>query len=386
MSGPAPAAPSIPLSLYVHLPWCEKKCPYCDFNSHQRASIPEDAYISALLRDLDAELDADGGARELVSVFIGGGTPSLFSVAAIARLLEGIRARAPLRADAEITLEANPGSVEGQRLAGYAQAGVTRFSLGIQSFDDAALKRLGRLHRRRGAQAAIAAADAAGVRGYNLDLMHGLPRQTLAQGLSDVQQALAAGAPHVSWYQLTIEPNTRFYRQRPRLPEDTVLATLEAQGSRRLRDAGYERYEISAWAQPGQRCVHNLNYWRFGDYLAIGAGAHGKLSSAQGDIMRYAKTRAPDDYLAPGGATRRQRRRLGAADRIAEFTMGALRLAEGFDGALFEARTDLPLEALAAPLAELVDEGLLVREDAAIRATELGWRFLDEVLGRFLPG
>lgn len=383
MKGPSPAASSIPLSLYVHLPWCEKKCPYCDFNSHQRRSIPEDAYISVLLRDLDAELEAGARARELVSVFIGGGTPSLFSVAAIARLLEGIRARAPLKPDAEITLEANPGSVERQRLAGYARAGVTRFSLGIQSFDDAGLRRLGRLHDRRAARAAIAAAGAAGASSYNLDLMHGLPGQTLAQGLSDVEQAVAARAPHLSWYQFTIEPNTRFYRQRPRLPEDTVLAAVEERGSRRLRDAGYQRYEISAWAKPGERCVHNLNYWRFGDYLAIGAGAHGKLSSAEGDIVRYAKTRAPYDYLAPRGATRRQRRTLGTRDRIAEFTMNALRLADGFDSALFEARTDLPLDVLAEPLAELVDRGLLAREGSAVRATELGWRFLDEVLGHF---
>ncbi len=375
----------IPLALYVHLPWCEKKCPYCDFNSHESQQIPETAYVDALLRDLDGEIEASGfvASRKIVSVFIGGGTPSLFSVGAIERLLKGISTRLPLLPDAEITLEANPGSVEQARLAGYVQAGVTRFSLGIQSFDSQSLQHLGRVHDAGEARSAVDAAATSGAATFNLDLMHGLPEQTAAQGLTDIETAIATGAPHVSWYQLTIEPNTRFYSHTPALPLESELGRLEDEGCSRLLAAGYERYEISAWAKAGERCQHNLNYWQFGDYLAIGAGAHGKLSGADGEILRYAKTRRPEDYLANQGTGRRNIRRLSRDERIGEFMMNTLRLADGFSEALFESRTGRAFCELEEPLGEMVDKGLLTHGNCGVRATDLGWRYLDDVVGRF---
>jgi putative oxygen-independent coproporphyrinogen III oxidase len=374
-----------PLSLYVHLPWCERKCPYCDFNSHEMAggsaAIPEQAYVDALIGDLENELRDE--RRVLHSVFIGGGTPSLFSVDAIARLLTAVRARADLSAGAEITLEANPGSVENSKLAGFREAGVTRFSLGLQSFSNESLQALGRIHDSQAAERAVTAARESGAASFNLDLMHGLPDQDAAAGLADIERAIALSPPHLSWYQLTIEPNTRFYSHPPSLPDDTILGTLEAQGTERLRAAGFERYEVSAWAQPGQACQHNLNYWRFGDYLAIGAGAHGKLSDASGRIQRYAKTRRPQDYLAAAGSSRRGLRWLDNDDRRGEFALNALRLSEGFSLSLFEARTGLPATSIGPVLRELEDQGLLQTDGDRVRASELGWRFLDDVVGRF---
>lgn len=374
-----------PLSLYVHLPWCERKCPYCDFNSHEAHSIPEDAYVAALLDDLDGELSAvpSPARRSLQTVFIGGGTPSLFSTTAIARLLSGLRDRVDLAGDAEITLEANPGSVERERLAGYVAAGITRFSVGIQSFDDDALKQLGRIHGAADAYSATESALRSGARTFNLDLMHGLPGQSVARGLADLDAAIGAGAPHISWYQLTIEPNTRFHRFPPLLPHEDVLADLEEQGSERLARAGYQRYEVSAWSRPGEECRHNLNYWRFGDYLAIGAGAHGKVTDGDGGILRYRKTRRPDDYLAAGGTTRRDLRWLDAAKRREEFMLGALRLCAGFDSRLFEARTGLASDVIEDTVADLVSEGLLERRGTLLRPSPLGRRFLDDVIGRF---
>jgi oxygen-independent coproporphyrinogen-3 oxidase len=374
-----------PLSLYVHLPWCERKCPYCDFNSHESTTLPEDAYVDALLGDLGDELRSGAHleARRIETVFIGGGTPSLFSVDAMERLLRGLRERCDLAPGAEITMEANPGSVERERLAGYVSAGITRLSLGVQSFNDRSLQALGRVHDSGDARRAIAAARAAGARSFNLDLMHGLPGQARDEGLADIEEAVAARAPHLSWYQLTIEANTRFYSDPPLLPAEDELADLETRGARRLEAAGYRRYEVSAWAQPGEECRHNLNYWCFGDYVAIGAGAHGKITDAEGTISRYRKTRRPEDSLAAGGTARRDLKTLDAADRCGEFMMNALRLAEGFDTALYEERTGLAPATIADTVAQLEEQELLARDGSRLRATALGWRFLDDVVGRF---
>lgn len=370
-----------PLGAYLHLPWCERKCPYCDFNSHAAEDFPEDAYIDALIEDLRGEYA--GETRPVETVFIGGGTPSLFSVVGIARLLDGLQGSLQLADDAEITMEANPGSAETTKLAGFAAAGVNRFSLGVQSFNDGSLARLGRVHDANSARRAIVAARASGAQSFNVDLMHGLPAQGSDCGLADIDTAIAAGAPHISWYQLTIERNTRFYRERPILPTESVLEALETEGVRRLQAAGFERYEVSAWARPGARCRHNLNYWRFGDYLAAGAGAHGKRTLSDGRILRYSKTRLPADYLAVNGRRRCAERELDATDRRGEFMLNALRLREGFELSLFEARTGLDAAAIEAPVAALEARGLLQQRDGHIACTDLGWRFLDDVVGCF---
>ncbi|WP_439106469.1 radical SAM family heme chaperone HemW [Congregibacter sp.] len=373
------------LGLYIHIPWCERKCPYCDFNSHEALKIPEAAYTDTLIADLLEETRDQ--RREIQTVFIGGGTPSLFSVEAIGRIMEAVRS-AGLAAEAEVTMEANPGSVETSRLQGYAQAGVTRFSLGIQSFNDRCLQALGRVHNNDMARQAVAAAKTSGAASYNIDLMHGLPEQNLERGLDDIGNALSLAPPHLSWYQLTIEANTRFYSHPPQLPSESILGSLEEEGARVLSAAGYQRYEVSAWAQPGQECQHNLNYWRFGDYMAIGAGAHGKLSTEEGQVFRYAKTRQPDDYLATGGIQRRGIRILDKTDRQGEFMLNALRLTEGFSLALFEARTDLNPQQIDAKVSELVDRGLLRKNQEQIQTTALGRRFLDDVVAAFFaePG
>lgn len=373
-----------PLSVYLHLPWCERKCPYCDFNSHVRDDLPEEAYVGALLTDLAQELR--GEERPLQTVFIGGGTPSLFSVSAISELLQGLRALADLDADAEITMEANPGSIESDRLAGYAAAGVNRFSVGVQSFDDDCLQALGRVHGSAEARAAARAAQHSGARSFNLDIMHGLPRQDLDSGLADLRTAVATGAPHLSWYQLTIEANTQFYRSPPVLPEEMILGSLEEQGSALLAEAGFRRYEVSAWARPGEECRHNLNYWRFGDYIGAGAGAHGKVSTLDGRILRYSKTRQPEHYLAERGQRRVGQRELGREDRTGEFMLGALRLTDGFSPTLYETRTGLDWDALRPAITDLQKQGLLSADEEQVAASALGRRFLDDVVGRFFPG
>jgi oxygen-independent coproporphyrinogen-3 oxidase len=373
-----------PLGLYIHLPWCERKCPYCDFNSHERATLPEAAYLEALARDLEQEAVA-GAGRSVASVFIGGGTPSLFSAGAIHELLTLLRRRLPLARDAELTLEANPGSAEASKFAAFRAAGVNRLSLGIQSFDDGALARLGRIHDRRQALAAVAAAREAGFDNLNLDLMHGLPGQDTAAGLADLEQALALVPEHLSWYQLTIEPNTVFHRRPPLLPVEEELDSLEEAGARLLAGAGYERYEVSAWSRPGRRCRHNLNYWRFGDYLALGAGAHGKLTAGDGRVHRYARLRQPEAYMA-APSQRVGERVLGTEELAGEFMLNALRLSEGVPGARFRAATGLPLATVAGALRDLRARGLLVADEDRLCATALGRRFLDDVVGAFFPG
>lgn len=374
-----------PLALYVHLPWCERKCPYCDFNSHEATEVPEAAYVATLLRDLEGELATDASLtrRSVISVFLGGGTPSLFSPDAIARLLSGLRQRVNLIEGAEITMEANPGSTERDRLRGFVQAGVTRFSVGLQSMADDSLQALGRVHNAADAARAVVAARTSGVASFNLDLMHGLPGQSADAGLDDLEQVIAAAPHHISWYQLTIEPNTRFYRYPPALPDEETLGDLEERGIVRLRAAGYHRYEVSAWAQPGGDCRHNLNYWRFGDYLAIGAGAHGKVTGRNGRILRYRKTRRPEDYLRSTGTERRDGKYLASEELPGEFMLGALRLARGFEPELFEGHTGLDFAVLQPALTRLQDEGLLERDSHGVRASSLGWRYLDTLVGRF---
>ncbi len=376
----------IPLALYVHFPWCVSKCPYCDFNSHAlRGELPEQAYVDALLADLEQDLALAAG-RRVVSVFLGGGTPSLFGAAALERLLVGLRPLLDPRPGLEITLEANPGTVEQGRFADYRALGINRLSLGIQSFDDDALTRLGRAHDASQAHAAVRNARAAGFDNLNLDLMHGLPGQTRSGAREDVAKACAVGAEHLSYYQLTLEPNTWFHRHPPALPDADTVWAIEQDGHERLAAAGYERYEVSAFARPGRRSAHNLNYWRFGDYLGIGAGAHGKLTTGDPPVVRRAsKQRQPRAYLreACGSGRLLGERRLGPDDLVAEFMLNALRLREGFEPALFTRRTGLALERIAPTLARLVADGLLESDAGRVRASERGYRFLNDVVGAF---
>lgn len=383
-----PAMPNPPpLSLYIHIPWCVRKCPYCDFNSHAAADgWPERAYIDALLLDLEAELPAVTG-RAVATIFIGGGTPSLFSAEGIARLLDGVRARVVLAPDAEITLEANPGTAESGKFRGFRQAGVNRLSLGIQSFDPNHLRALGRIHGREEALAAAELARAAGFSNFNLDLMFGLPEQTEAEALADIHTALALAPTHLSFYQLTLEPNTVFHKYPPRLPEDDDIWTIQRACQSALAGRGYRQYEVSAYAREGWRCRHNLNYWRFGDYLGIGAGAHGKITDpATGTVTRTWKIKHPQHYLDAGGQPGLQGGRATVATEALpfEFLMNALRLKEGFPEPLFAERTGLPLDALAPELCHCLDEGLLERQGGHIRCTDLGFNFLDNILQRFL--
>jgi oxygen-independent coproporphyrinogen-3 oxidase len=375
-----------PLSLYVHLPWCERKCPYCDFNSYARpAELPEEAYVAALLADLDVALPGAQG-RALQTMFIGGGTPSLFSPRAIARLLDGVRARLALAADAEITLEANPGTVEGARFRGYRDAGVNRLSLGVQSFQPRHLRVLGRIHDERAARDAIDLALASFAR-VNLDLMYVLPGQAPEEARADCEIAVGSGATHLSFYHLTIEPNTAFFRAPPTLPDEDLAVGIEDAAHGCLAAAGFARYEISAWCRTGEECRHNRNYWRFGDYLGIGAGAHAKITSATG-IVREARTRAPADYLrrAVAGDAVAERRVVGATDAVFEFMMNALRLTDGFPEKLFGERTGQPLSAAEPGLGTAIERGLLTRARGEIRPTALGLRFLNDLMGMFLPG
>jgi oxygen-independent coproporphyrinogen-3 oxidase len=372
-----------PLSLYIHLPWCERKCPYCDFNSHESSHVPEQAYITALLQDLDADLAMAAG-REIQTLFIGGGTPSLFSAEAISRLLAGIGDRLELAPDAEATMEANPGSAEADKFLGFRQAGINRLSLGVQSFQDDKLGALGRVHDSKQARAAIEYASAAGFDSFNIDLMHGLPGQTEADAIYDLETAISFHPPHLSWYQLTIEPNTVFNKRPPTLPVEDALADIQDRGELLLENQSYAQYEVSAYSRPELQCQHNLNYWSFGDYLALGAGAHGKITAADGSIRRYAKTRAPQDYLQ-GKRYTASKRVLNQGELIGEFMMFALRLNNGFSTQRFEQVTGLSADQLRPKVQSLADRELLSTDRDNIRATPLGRRFLDSVIAEFLP-
>jgi oxygen-independent coproporphyrinogen-3 oxidase len=370
-----------PLALYVHIPWCERKCPYCDFNSHERAgNLPEREYLHALNRDLEASLSSVWG-RRIHSIFIGGGTPSLFSAAAIDELLANIRARLPVEPDAEITLEANPGTAEAERFRGYRAAGVNRLSLGIQSFDDVMLKALGRIHSSDEARRAIGMAlEIFG--NVNIDLMYGLPGQTLAMARADIEAGAKTGTPHFSAYQLTIEPNTVFFSHPPKLPAHDAAADMQVMAEETLAQAGFGHYETSAFARPGHRCRHNLNYWEFGDYLGIGAGAHGKLSFAD-RVTRHERVKQPREYLA--GESAIENRVIPPGELPFEFMLNALRLVEGFPAELFAARCGLPLSLVESRLRVAEQRGLLDRNAQRIRPSEQGLRFLNDLFELFLP-
>ena len=384
-----PQPPS--LALYVHVPWCVKKCPYCDFNSHGlKGRLPEAEYVAALLADLDADLAqfADGlEARTVDTVFFGGGTPSLFAPAAIGTVLDGVAARLRLAPDAEVTLETNPGTVEHGRFRDYRAAGVNRVSLGVQSFDDAALVRIGRIHGAEEARRAVRLAQDDGIDNINLDLMYALPGQDEAGALRDVAEAFALEPQHLSHYQLTLEPNTLFAARPPKLPDDDDAWAMQERCQAALADAGYAQYEVSAYARPDRQCRHNLNYWRFGDYLGIGAGAHGKLTTTDGAIRRTWKHKHPERYLASAGSADR----LGgdelvpAEQRPFEYLLNALRLNEGFSLGAFEARSGLPSARIARELERCERKGWLEREQDLVRPTELGRRFLNDVMAEFLP-
>jgi oxygen-independent coproporphyrinogen-3 oxidase len=373
-----------PLALYVHIPWCIRKCPYCDFNSHEaKGEVPEAAYVDALVADLEFALPSIWG-RRIVSVFIGGGTPSLFSATSIDRLLAAVRARVVLAPDAEITLEANPGTFEREKFSAFRAAGVNRLSLGIQSFDPGQLRALGRVHDEKEARAASEAALAI-FGNVNLDLMYALPRQTVAQARTDVAAALAFAPPHLSFYQLTLEPNTLFHRDPPPLPDDDAAADIEDAVHSMLAEAGYRHYETSAHARAGSECRHNLNYWRFGDYLGIGAGAHSKVSFPD-RIVRQIRFKHPRQYLerATAGAPLLEETEIARDDVGFEFMLNALRLTDGVPASLFAERTGYPLALVARELELATARGLLESDPTNIRPTALGRRFLNDLQSLFL--
>lgn len=377
--------PTLPLSLYIHLPWCVRKCPYCDFNSHElRGSLPEELYVNALLDEMDKHLPAIDG-RRLVSIFFGGGTPSLFSAQAIDRILTGVDQRMPLGSQTEITLEANPGTFEQARFQGFRTAGVNRLSIGVQSLQDDKLKTLGRIHDRENALRAIQCAKDAGFDNFNIDLMYGLPNQTIEDALHDIQTALAQNPTHLSWYQLTIEPNTLFYHQRPVLPEDDMLWEMQLAGQQLLGESGFQQYEVSAYSQPKKQCLHNLNYWEFGDYLGIGAGAHSKLTDAKtGEIVRFAQVKHPKDYLERTKRQQLVKNKVSEADLIFEFMLNALRLTDGVPLSLFTERTGLPLDRLEPLLNQAKKKGLLLDAADRLCPSTLGKKFLNDLIEMFL--
>ncbi|SDA72691.1 oxygen-independent coproporphyrinogen-3 oxidase [Pseudomonas sp. NFPP33] len=373
-----------PLALYIHIPWCVRKCPYCDFNSHAAGpTLPEEEYVDALLADLDADLQHVHG-RPLTSIFFGGGTPSLFSDRALGRLLEGVERRVAFAPDIEITLEANPGTFEQAKFKGYRALGINRLSIGVQSFQQAKLKALGRIHDGDEAIRAADMARAAGFDNFNLDLMHGLPQQSIEDALFDLRTAIAQAPTHLSWYQLTMEPNTVFWSQPPELPEDDLLWDIQEAGQALLAAEGYAQYEVSAYAQPGTQARHNLNYWTFGDFLGIGAGAHAKLSTPAGRIQRTWKTRLPKDYLDPAKAFQAGDRLLEADELPFEFLMNVLRLTEGAPAELFSQRTGLPLQQLEQARREAERQGLLQADETRLVATAKGQLFLNDLLQQFL--
>jgi len=374
-----------PLSLYIHIPWCVRKCPYCDFNSHAAGpNLPEAAYVDALLADLDADLQHVHG-RRLSSIFFGGGTPSLFSAPALGRILAGVERRIGFATDIEITLEANPGTFEQAKFSAYRQLGINRLSIGVQSFQQQKLTALGRIHDGDEAIRAADMARQAGFDNFNLDLMHGLPDQSIDDALFDLRTAIAQQPTHLSWYQLTMEPNTVFWSQPPQLPEDDILWDIQEAGLQLLAEHGYAQYEVSAYARDGRQARHNLNYWSFGDFLGIGAGAHAKLSSPSGQIIRSWKTRLPKDYLDPSKNFLAGEKILTASELPFEFLMNVLRLNDGAASQLFTQRTGLPLSLLAEARAQAEQRGLLLPDPARLTASREGQLFLNDLLQYFLP-
>lgn len=372
-----------PLSLYIHIPWCVQKCPYCDFNSHgqKQQVLPETEYVSHLLDDLTEDVKLVGN-RAIHSIFIGGGTPSLFSPQAIHTLLKGVKKRVNLLADAEITMEANPGTVESQRFADYVKAGITRISIGIQSFQPEKLTALGRIHDENQALKATKLAKSIGLNSFNLDLMHGLPKQSLEDAMFDLNTAITQQPPHLSWYQLTIEPNTQFHSKPPKLPEDELLWDIQEQGDELLRQAGFEQYEISAYSQAGQQCQHNLNYWRFGDYLGVGCGAHGKITLAnENKIIRTVKVKHPKGYMDLTRSYTSEKKVVPKQDLPFEFFMNRFRLLEPCPKSDYASYTGIPLDnATKHNLESAITRGLLVESSDEWQVTPLGRRYLNTLL------
>lgn len=382
---------SIPLALYIHIPWCVKKCPYCDFNSHEMPNNMSanmfDNYVDALLLDAKSQQPLTQN-RQITSIFIGGGTPSLLPIAQYQRLFLGLQACFDLSPDIEVTMEANPGTLEHAPFSEYLDVGINRLSIGVQSFDDNKLSDLGRIHQANHALSAIKAARKAGFRRVNVDLMHGLPNQSATQALFDIQTAHDAGATHLSWYQLTVEPNTVFYRNQPILPDEDELADIEDLGRNRLLSLGYQNYEVSAWAgRDDKPCCHNINYWQFGDYLAIGAGAHGKISTPSG-IYRFSKSRLPKDYVSftkTGSAPKMVGFEAIAQEELAsEFMLNVLRLDSGTLWSMFSARTGLSFGSISNIVERLVAKGLIIPDPTMLKTTELGARYLNQILREFL--
>ncbi|AWW46317.1 oxygen-independent coproporphyrinogen III oxidase-like protein [Polynucleobacter paneuropaeus] len=377
-----------PLALYIHFPWCERKCPYCDFNSHQikdgKNGFDEVRYLKALIADLETELPRIWG-RQVHSIFIGGGTPSLLSGAGMQELLSAVRARINLEPDAEITMEANPGSVEAEKFSAFAKAGINRVSLGIQSFQDEQLKALGRIHNGKEARAAIAIA-LEHFKSVNIDLMYGLPKQTLEQARDDIETALSFNTPHLSLYNLTLEPNTYFASFPPQLPDEEMIDAIFEQNLALLGKAGYQRYEVSAYAKKGQECKHNLNYWRFGDYIGIGAGAHGKISFPD-KVTRQLREKHPEQYMQAmetQGHALLEARDIAAQDLPFEFMLNVLRLSEGVQTITFSERTGLPLSMISKELSEASNQGLLDTNPTLLKASEQGFRYLNNLQEIFL--
>ena len=371
-----------PLSLYIHIPWCVQKCPYCDFNSHAlKGEVPHLEYVQHLLQDLEQDLPLTAG-REVRTLFIGGCTPSLLSSHAMQTLMDGVRARLPLAADAEITMEANPGTVDADRFSGYQAAGINRISIGVQSFSPQKLERLGRIHGPQEAKRAAELAAALGLRSFNLDLMHGLPDQSLEEALDDLRQAIALNPPHLSWYQLTIEPNTLFGSRPPQLPDDDALWDIYEQGHQLLTAAGYQQYETSAYAKPGYRCEHNLNYWRFGDYLGIGCGAHGKLTQPDGRIVRTVKTRHPRGFMK--GNYLDKQHEVANEDKPFEFFMNRFRLLEAAPRAEFQRYTGLDEQAIRVQMDQAIAAGYVTESASEWQITEKGKLFLNSLLELFM--
>jgi len=377
-----------PLSLYIHLPWCVSKCPYCDFNSHEAPStLPSEEYVDALLADLEFDLPLVWG-RTVQSIFIGGGTPSLFSARWIEHLIEGVRARLRVRPQAEITLEANPGTTERDSFSAYRDAGINRISLGVQSFNDRSLKRLGRIHGRAEIETSVLSIQDSGIRNYNLDLMYALPGQSVADALEDVRRALECAPTHLSFYQLTIEPNTEFHANPPRLPADDFAWDMQEQCGELFVQAGFSQYEVSAWAREGFQCRHNLNYWRYGDFLGIGAGAHSKLTlPAEQSIRRRIRHRQPKAYLRAKqtGDWLADDRVLGEEDRIFEFFLNQLRLYDGVCKKQFTPRTGVSWSRVSSRVDKAIERGLLREKNGIYKPTSLGWRFSNETQQMFLP-
>jgi len=377
-----------PLSLYVHMPWCVRKCPYCDFNSHAvKDDLPAEPYVEALVADLEQELPLVWG-RTVQSVYFGGGTPSLFSARQIGNFLAAARARLDLRPDVEITLEANPGTIERDSFSAYAEAGVNRVSLGVQSFDDQLLQAIGRIHGRREIEQSLGSLQASGISNFNIDLMFALPGQGFRQSRTDVELAVSAGPTHISFYQLTMEPNTAFAQNPPRVPDDDAAWEMQQRGLELLEENGYRQYEISAFAQGERACRHNMNYWRYGDFIAVGAGAHGKITTpADSRVQRYAKHRHPKRYLQglETGDWRAETRVLQDDELVFEFFLNQLRLKQGVRVDDFSVRTGLPWQVVESRVQTALDKGLLEAGNGWFRPTSLGWRFVNDIQQLFLP-